>query len=157
MTDMVPNNTMRMARTTKVYGLRRAMRTTWFMREVCQKQFDFQLIGHRLRKIGFGPRRSLDVAKCLPIVVFALHTGRHWQDVRNLLAEYRRQLCLMFRTAKHEECGLRICTPSAPCGIAQFRQTRGRYGWARSHREFVENETVGLVVFGPSNEYYRWY
>jgi hypothetical protein len=30
--DLVPNNTIKIARTTKVYGLRRAMRTIWFTR-----------------------------------------------------------------------------------------------------------------------------
>lgn len=44
--------------TTKVYGLRKAMRTMAFMREVYQKRFDFLSFGHLLPKGPLGFLRS---------------------------------------------------------------------------------------------------
>src|SRR5207249_10780976 len=67
------------------------------------------------------------IANALPVVVFTLHPGGQWKDVRNLLAQYRRQLSLMFRTPMHEECGLRICALSALCGISQLTQSNGHW------------------------------
>ena len=49
-TDFVPNNTIKIARTTKVYGRRKAMRTIWFMPEVCQKRFAVLSYGHSFHK-----------------------------------------------------------------------------------------------------------
>src|SRR4029077_19741664 len=54
-----PNTRMRMASTTKVYGFRRATRTSLFMYEASPKRFDGLAVHEQLRVIRAGRRSKL--------------------------------------------------------------------------------------------------